>query len=84
MKGITKSASTQELIGCSIEYLIKHIESQFESWMSWDNYGKWHIDHILPCAIFDLSDEKDQKACFHYTNLRPLEASQNIRKGCKV
>ena len=52
--------------------------------MSWDNYGKWHIDHIIPCASFDLADETQQRLCFHFTNLQPLEASENMRKGCKI
>jgi hypothetical protein len=83
LKGITKSARTVDLIGCSIELLIQHIEGQFDDWMSWENYGKWHVDHIIPCASFDLTDEDQQRLCFHFTNLQPLEASENIKKGCK-
>jgi len=84
LKGVTKSARTVDLIGCSIENLVQHIENQFEEWMNWDNYGKWHIDHIIPCASFDLADEAQQRLCFHFTNLQPLEASENMRKGCKI
>lgn len=51
--------------------------------MSWSNYGKWHIDHIIPCAAFDLSDEFEQRACFHYSNLQPLWAYDNIGKSDK-
>jgi len=52
--------------------------------MSWDNYGSyWHIDHIRPCASFDLTDPEQQKDCFDFTNLQPLEAKENIRKGAK-
>jgi HNH endonuclease. len=53
--------------------------------MSWDNYGRdgWHIDHIRPCASFDLTDPEQQRQCFHYTNLQPLWAADNIRKGAK-
>ena len=53
--------------------------------MSWDNYGThgWHIDHIRPCASFDLSDEEQQKICFHYTNLQPLWAEDNLKKSKK-
>ena len=86
IKGNSKSASTMDLLGCSIEFLKSHIESQFEDWMTWDNYGydTWHIDHIKPCASFDMSDPEQQKECFHYTNLQPLSASENMSKGAKV
>lgn len=54
--------------------------------MTWANYGKsgWHIDHIKPCASFDLSDPDQQKACFHYSNLQPLWAFDNLSKGAKL
>lgn len=61
-----------------------HLESQFEPGMTWENRRKWHIDHIIPCAAFDLTDTEQQRACFHYTNLRPLWASENISKGTKI
>lgn len=78
-----KSENTSKLIGISIEGLMKHIEEQFDENMSWDNYGKfgWHIDHIRPCASFDLTDPKQQFECFHYTNLQPLWAEDNWSKG---
>ena len=52
--------------------------------MSWDNQGEWHIDHIIPCASFDLTNEEEQEKCFHYTNLQPLWAIDNMVKGCKI
>jgi hypothetical protein len=76
-----KSLSTINLIGCSIEHLRRHLAFQFQPGMSWSNYGKWHIDHIRPCAKFDLSKESEQKKCFHYTNLQPLWAKDNLIKG---
>lgn len=81
LKGGVKAAKTMELIGCSIEDLKTHLESQFQKGMNWDNYGEWHIDHIKPCASFDLSKEEQQKECFHYTNLQPLWAEENLKKG---
>lgn len=75
-----KSGHTMDLVGCTIEYLIKHLESKFQDGMNWENYGKWHIDHIKPCCSFDLTKEKDQKECFHYTNLQPLWAKDNLTK----
>ena len=77
-----KSAPTMELIGCSIDELKHHLESKFTEGMSWDNYGEWHVDHIKPCVLFDLSDPKQQRLCFNYKNLRPLWAIENLKKGC--
>jgi hypothetical protein len=79
-----KSAQTMELLGCSIEEVKSHLESQFTEGMTWDNHGEWHIDHIIPCASFDLTDPEQQKKCFHYTNLQPLWASENISKGARL
>ena len=79
-----KSAKTIELLGCSIEEVKSHLESQFTEGMTWDNHGEWHIDHIIPCASFDLTDPEQQKKCFHYTNLQPLWASENMSKGARL
>jgi hypothetical protein len=76
-----KSSSMLTLVGCTLSELISHLEIRFEPGMSWQNYGKWHIDHIRPCASFDLTDPEQQKACFHFTNLQPLWALDNSRKG---
>jgi hypothetical protein len=81
IKRNSKSESTIVLIGCSIEALKVYLSSMFTEGMSWDNYGKWHIDHIKPCASFDLSDSDQQKECFHYSNLQPLWAIENIKKS---
>jgi len=72
--------------GCSMDFLIKYLEQRFELGMTWDNYGLygWHIDHIQPCASFDLTKKSEQKKCCHYTNLQPMWAKKNIRKGNKV
>jgi hypothetical protein len=79
-----KSNATMNLIGCSIYELLQYLEKQFTDGMNWTNYGKWHIDHIIPCASFDLTDPEQQKKCFHYSNLQPLWAADNIRKSDKV
>ena len=79
----TKAFKTTELIGCSVQSLRNHLEEKFKNGMSWDNYGDWHIDHIIPCAAFDLTRSTEQKKCFHYTNLQPLWAHENLSKGAK-
>ena len=80
LKGRTKSKNTLKLLGCSIEQLKKHLASQFRLGMSWSNYGKWHVDHIKSCNSFDLSREEEQRKCFHYSNLQPLWAKDNLKK----
>lgn len=71
-------------VGCTRERLVSHIESLWDEGMTWDNYGQWHIDHIMPCSAFDLMDPKQIEECFHYTNLQPLWAKENIIKSNKV
>ncbi len=80
-----KSANTLALLGCTIPELRARLEGLFAPGMSWDNYGPrtWHIDHVKPCAKFDLTQPDQQRACFHYTNLQPLWAEDNILKGDK-
>lgn len=78
---VHKHNRTHELTGCSIDVLKQHFESLFQDGMSWENMDQWHIDHIRPCASFDLTNLEEQKQCFHYTNLQPLWAKDNIKKG---
>ena len=79
-----KSAHTLELLGCTVEEFRHHLEQQFEPGMTWDNCHKWHIDHIIPCAYFDLTKEENQRICFNYRNLQPLWARDNSAKQAKV
>lgn len=80
-----RSAKTIELVGCPIEFLISYIESKFTPKMTWENHGVyWHIDHRRPISSFDLSDPEQQKKCFHWSNLQPLEAKENMSKGAKI
>jgi len=81
-----RSAGTTTLLGAPIKVVRERIESLWESGMSWDNYGidGWHIDHIMPCASFDLSCPEQQRACFNYKNLQPLWARDNASKGAKI
>ena len=77
----SKSDHTLELLGCSMGFLKGYLEAKFKEGMTWDNYGKWHVDHIRCVSDFDLSDKEEQKKCFHYTNLQPLWASENLSKS---
>lgn len=87
LSGRAKSGKTIELLGCNPEQLVAHIESQFKEGMSWATHGNgpghWHVDHILPIAWFNLESEPQQAAAFHYTNLQPLWAIDNHRKGAR-
>lgn len=80
-----KSKRTLELLGCSVEKARRHIERQFRPGMTWDNHGTnvWHIDHIIPCSAFDLTDPEEQEKCFNYKNLQPLWSVENLKKGKK-
>jgi hypothetical protein len=77
-----KNSNIINLLGCSLDELKLHLEQQFLPEMSWENHGKiWEIDHIKPCALFDLTDIEQQKECFHYTNLQPLFKTTEIAKS---
>jgi len=82
-QGSMKSDTSISLFGCTADELKTHLESQFTEGMSWDNYGThgWHIDHIRPCASFDLTLDTEQKTCFNYSNVQPLWAKDNILKS---
>jgi len=83
----TQSASVtawiRDLLGCTISELITYLQSKFLPGMSRENYGRkgWHIDHIRPLSSFDLTDVEQRRIAFHHTNLQPLWASDNWRKG---
>ena len=82
---IKKSYRTIKLLDCTIPFFKEYIEKQFKIGMSWENYGTlWHLDHIIPCAHFILSDIEQQKLCFHYTNYQPLWREENLSKGSNI
>ena len=85
LSGRIKKFSTKALLDVpNLEFLWQHLEKQFQPGMTRENYGLWHVDHIIPCASFDLTDPREQVKCFNYSNLQPLWASDNISKGSKV
>ncbi len=84
IRGNTKSLNTMMLVGCEIDYLMYYIQEQFTEGMNWNNYGKWHIDHIKPCIRFDFNKPEEQRKCFNFRNLQPLWAEDNRKKGDKI
>ena len=84
LKSHSKSDSTINMLGCTINELWKHLESKFKPGMTKENHGLWHVDHIRPCASFDLTKPKEQSKCFHYSNLQALWAKENLLKRDKI
>lgn len=75
----------RKLIGCTIEQFTAHMEKQWKPGMTWENYGtRWHVDHIIPCAKFDHTIPTHVQQCWHYTNLQPLWAEDNLAKSDKL
>lgn len=66
--------------------LMNHLESKFQKGMSWNNYGEWHIDHIIPESSFNYTSctDKDFLICWSLDNLQPLWAKDNLQKGAKT
>jgi hypothetical protein len=81
-----RSGEAVRLLGCTIAEFVQHIESLWTDGMTWSNWTSdgWHIDHIAPLSAFDLLDTDQLKVACHYTNLRPLWAEDNLRKGARV
>jgi len=87
MKGnyTAKTQCSEYYVGCSWAELRDHLQRQFKRGMNWNNYGKvWHIDHIIPCASFNLTKDSELRRCFHFTNLQPLNAVENMSKGARI
>lgn len=81
--GTTKSLSTLDLTGCTLQELKEHIEKQFTGNMNWEERN-FVVDHIIPISFFDLTQELHQMVCFHYKNLQPLTWQENAKKGDKI
>jgi hypothetical protein len=83
-KNINKSNTINNIVGCSPQFLKEYLEQKFTEGMSWGNYGVygWHIDHIIPLSSAN-TEEEIYKLC-HYTNLQPLWAEDNLKKGSKI
>jgi len=75
-----KEQKTLEYLGCTLGELTTYLETKFEEGMTWENQGEWHIDHIKPCASFNLDNEEEIAQCFHFSNLQPLWGEDNLIK----
>lgn len=84
--GKQKTSRTFDYIGCTVEELWKHLESQFIEGMTRDNYGEWHVDHVKPIDSFDFDTDLESELCkaWHYSNLQPLWAKDNLSKGKRI
>lgn len=81
--GQQKTAKTQDILGYTYDEVREHLERQFTKGMTWDNYGKWHIDHIRPVKSFIEDGVTDPAVINALTNLRPIWANENMTKGSK-
>jgi hypothetical protein len=87
IRGNVKNGSAIKDLGCTLDELKTYLQEKFQpnretgEEMTFDNYGKWHIDHIMPLSAFNLTDPEQLKKACHYTNLQPLWAKDNISKG---
>jgi hypothetical protein len=83
--GNVKSSPTFSLLAVDLTEFRIYIQGQFSPGMTWENHGEvWHLDHVIPCASFDLSDPEQQRICFHWSNYQPLFALDNLRKGARL
>lgn len=86
LNGNMKVDSVRKLIGCTKEELLDKLEEKFQPGMTRENRGNngWHVDHIISCALYNFNSEEEQKCCYHYSNLQPLWARDNMAKGKKL
>lgn len=84
LRRAVKTGSAVKNLGCTVPEFLAHLEAKFAVGMNRDNYGKWHIDHIVPLDSFDLTDSEQLKEACHYSNMQPLWGQENSRKGAKL
>lgn len=85
LKNRRRIASSVRDLGCTIEHLIQHIESQFKDGWSWENWGPvWHVDHHYPMAAANLEDKAEFLAVNNWRNLRPMAGDENVSKHATV
>jgi hypothetical protein len=83
---VAKYRKTFELLGYTIDELMKHLEALFTTGMTWDNYGEWHVDHKIPMSsfLFESTEDLEFKECWKLSNLQPLWGPDNLSKGTKL
>ena len=81
-EGYTKKSRTHQVLGCSYDFFVSHIESQFKEGMNWENYGEWELDHIIPVSLGKT--EEEIMALNNYINFQPLWRKDNINKTNKI
>ena len=85
VKSTAKYNGTINILGCTLNFFKSWIELNFDKNMSWDNYGKyWDLDHIKPCASYNLNNSLELYECFNWSNYRPYEHIANIKKSNKI
>lgn len=83
---VDKNGHYFEILKYSPDELISHLENQFKDGMTWDNYGEWHVDHILPITSFNIQEIGDNEfmKCWSLNNLQPMWGEENIKKSNKI
>ncbi len=81
-QGYSKKSKSCQILGCTFEEFEQHLERQFKKGMTWENQGKWHLDHIYPVSL--AKDEKELIKLNHYANFQPMWAAENISKGNRI
>jgi len=85
LNGKEKAGKTLDLLGCTLSFLVEWFKYRFIGNMSMENHDSvWHVDHVMPCASFNLTKPEEQKKCFHWTNLQPMYGSDNVIKNDKI
>jgi hypothetical protein len=86
LKGLKKGCHWEDLVGYTVDQLKSHLEKQFLPGMSWENYGKWHIDHKIPVAVFNITSfqDIDFHKCWALDNLQPMWKIDNLKKHKKL
>ena len=82
LKGKSKVGSAIGDLGCSMNEFKLYIKNQFAPGMTWENYGDWHLDHVIPLASFDLTNRTELLEAMNWLNYQPLWAIDNLRKSC--
>ena len=84
LHNVSREVPYSKILGCDPKVFKRYIEAKFTEDMSFENYGKWEIDHIFPISKVDFNNFDEIDKCFHYTNLQPLWSKENKEKKDKI